>query len=137
MSDEAKEPTMTKRSPEEQTETVAEVCRRCGITRRQAHEWRKLGDMPDAEFEAILAQGDLRAMQAATQRIKRAPVGGHGRIAQPGARLLGSLLALELELMVHPASTLAADLSDHQRATLARVVPSLLDSLRALLRSDP
>lgn len=117
-----------KRSSGKQTESLAETCRRCGITRRQAHEWKKLAQVPEDEWEAILRTPDVVKRIAA---IKRAPVGGHGRVARPALRLLDSLLALELEFAAFDAATID-DLDAQQRAALARVASSLIASLDGL-----
>ncbi|WP_233882048.1 hypothetical protein [Paraburkholderia flagellata] len=119
---------MTKCSSEKQTETVAETCRRVGISRKQAHEWKKLAEVPEAEFEAMLKAPDMKARYNA---IIKAPVGGHGRLARPAMRLLDSMLALELEIGAFDATALD-DLDAQQRAALDRVASSLLASLHGL-----
>ncbi|WP_368622731.1 hypothetical protein [Paraburkholderia sp. BR13444] len=119
---------MTKRSPEEQKpETYSQMLRRCGISRKQAHEWRKLAEMPEDEFEAMLAAPDMKARYNA---VIKAPVGGNGRIARPAARLLDALLALELQFLTFDVVALD-DLDAQQRAAFARVASSVITSLQA------
>lgn len=112
-------------------ETYSEMLKRCGITRREAHEWIKLAETPRDEFEAVLALEDGKEMQRRIQAIKRAPVGGQGRTARPATRLLDALLALELQFSTLDVAALD-DLDGQQRAALDRVASSLVASLQGL-----
>ncbi|MFP4854153.1 hypothetical protein [Paraburkholderia sp. BR14264] len=122
---------MTRRSPEERPETRAELLKRCGITRKQVHEWIKLARVPKAEFEAILALEDAGEMEARLRAIRKAPVGGRGRAARPALRLLDSLLKLELEFVAFDIAALD-DLDAQQRAAIERAAASLVASLQGM-----
>ncbi|MDR5743247.1 hypothetical protein QCE73_08775 [Caballeronia sp. LZ029] len=118
---------MNKRSHKEQPErwSIAKECRAAGISRKQAHEWMKLARVPDDKWEEVLRTHDMARISA----IKKATVGGHGRVAKPSARLLDALLALELQFSTLELGTVSVELTEHQRLALDRVVLSLRDSL--------
>lgn len=116
-------------SPKEQKpETITQLCRRIGITRKQAYEWIKLAEAPPEKFEELLASPDVYTMRQRYRAIVKAPTGGRGRPARPALRLLDSLLALELEFASFDAAALH-DLDGSQLSALVRVVSSLIASL--------
>jgi hypothetical protein len=105
------------RPPEDQPKTLAEM----NISKDQSANWQKLANIPEAEFEAALAESERPTTNGIIAKFEQRP---KSKTNEQSLWLWGRLLDFERDgLLKMSQSEMLAEMSPHMRETIIRLAP--------------